>query len=71
MPSPVMVISGTRKGIGKFLSEQYVSKGWRVIGCSRSEPDWNLDGYRHVCTDVADERGVRGFLQVFGNKKVA
>ena len=59
MSKPVMVISGTRKGIGKFLSERYVSRGWRVVGCSRREPDWNLEGYRHVCTDVADERRVR------------
>ena len=58
MSKPVMVISGTRKGIGKFLAERYVSNGWRVVGCSRAEPDWKLKEYRHLCLDVADERAV-------------
>ena len=59
MSKPVMVISGTRKGIGKFLAERYVSNGWRVVGCSRAEPDWKLKEYRHLCLDVADERAVQ------------
>ncbi len=59
MSKPVMVISGARKGIGKFLTERYLSNGWNVVGCSRSKPDWSLVGYRHFCTDVSDERGVK------------
>jgi len=59
MSERVMLISGTRKGIGKFLAEHYVSLGWRVVGCSREEPEWKLDGYRHFCIDVANESGVR------------
>ena len=64
MPKPVMVISGSRKGIGRFLADRYVSSGWRVVGCSRKEPDWNLKEYRHHCLDVADERAVK---QLFAN----
>jgi 3-oxoacyl-[acyl-carrier protein] reductase len=59
MSKPVMVISGTRKGIGHFLAEHYVSSGWSVVGCSRKEPNWKLKGYRHLCLDVADERAVK------------
>ena len=59
MGKPVMVVSGSRKGIGRYLVEHYVSKGWRVIGCSRKEPDWELKEYRHLCTDVSDEHGVK------------
>lgn len=64
MDAPITLITGTRKGIGKFLAEYYVGKGHRVIGCSRIEPDWSLEGYRHYVTDVSDEPTVR---QVFAN----
>jgi 3-oxoacyl-[acyl-carrier protein] reductase len=59
MDNPVTVISGTRKGIGRFLAEHYVRLGHRVIGCSRGEIDWTLDGYAHYIADVADERAVK------------
>ena len=55
---PVTLITGTRKGIGKFLAEHYVRAGHVVVGCSRESPDWTLDGYEHVCADVADEKAV-------------
>jgi 3-oxoacyl-[acyl-carrier protein] reductase len=58
----VMVISGARKGIGRFLTERYLASGWKVMGCSRSECDLVHPNYRHVCTDVADENGVRALF---------
>jgi 3-oxoacyl-[acyl-carrier protein] reductase len=59
MDAPVSLITGSRKGIGRFLAEHYVRLGHRVVGCSRSRPDWELDGYLHYETDVADEASVR------------
>jgi 3-oxoacyl-[acyl-carrier protein] reductase len=56
---PITLITGTRKGIGKYLSEHYVKKGHLVIGCSRYEPDWVLEGYEHFLVDVSDENGVK------------
>jgi 3-oxoacyl-[acyl-carrier protein] reductase len=55
----IMLITGTRKGIGKYLSEYYAARGFHVIGCSRAAPDWNLDHYEHFCIDVCDEPGVK------------
>ncbi len=55
----VILITGTRKGIGRFLAHYYVSKGVEVIGCSRNEADYNLEHYRHFCLDVADEANVK------------
>lgn len=37
--APVTLITGTRKGIGKFLVEHYVARGHQVVGCSRSDID--------------------------------
>lgn len=59
MPSPVTLITGTRKGIGRFLAEHYVRQGHQVVGCSRGEADFSLEGYSHHVVDVSDEQGVR------------
>lgn len=59
MSRPTLVITGARKGIGRFLAEHYLAAGWRVLGCSRGESDLAVEGYRHVCLDVGDEAAVR------------
>lgn len=59
MERPVTVITGTRKGIGRCLAEHYVRRGHVVIGCSRQESDWTLDGYEHVVADVSEEEPAR------------
>lgn len=55
MPAPVTLITGTRTGIGRYLVEHYVRLGHQVVGCSRGEIDWRLDGYTHYVADVTDE----------------
>ena len=59
MPDVVTLVTGTRKGIGKALAEHYVRAGHCVVGCSRTEVDWTLEGYAHHRADVADERAVK------------
>ncbi len=57
--SRTMVISGTRKGIGRFLVDYYAAREFMVAGCSRGPVDFELPNYRHYCLDVADESAVR------------
>jgi 3-oxoacyl-[acyl-carrier protein] reductase len=57
-----MLISGARKGIGRFLAEHYLQRGYRVVGCSRQPADWEAAGYLHYCADVRDEASVRQLL---------
>lgn len=59
---PVMVITGSRKGIGRYLAEYYCGRGFSVVGCSRSPVDFELEGYEHHCLDVADEAGVKAMF---------
>lgn len=59
MDNQVMLITGTRKGIGKFLAQYYVHRGFQVIGCSRGEADFELENYQHFCSDVSDEKKVK------------
>jgi 3-oxoacyl-[acyl-carrier protein] reductase len=58
----VVLVTGSRKGIGRFLVEHFVRRGALVEGCSREQPDWELDGYTHHRTDVSDEDQVREML---------
>lgn len=53
-----IVITGTRKGIGKALAEHYLAEGWRVAGCSRGEAGIEHKDYRHFSLDVSDEDAV-------------
>ena len=52
------MITGTRKGIGKELSEYYLNNGDIVIGCSRGEKTITHKNYRHFELDVSDEKAV-------------
>lgn len=57
-----MVITGTRKGIGRWLAEYYLKKGYRVYGCSRQAGDLKVEGYRHFRLDIADEARVKSLF---------
>ena len=52
----VAVITGTRKGIGRFLVDHYLAQGYRVAGCSRGPMGEHIDNYLHYELDVSDER---------------
>jgi 3-oxoacyl-[acyl-carrier protein] reductase len=52
---PVTLVTGARKGIGRFLAEHYLSSGHLVVGCSRMDSDLHRDGYSHHCVDVTNE----------------
>ena len=59
MNKTIMLITGTRKGIGRHLVEHYISKGFYVIGCSRGDIDRSIKNYRHFCVDVSNEPAVK------------
>jgi 3-oxoacyl-[acyl-carrier protein] reductase len=59
----VMVVTGSRKGIGRYLVEYYCDHGFQVMGCSRESSDFNHTNYTHFCVDVADEVGVKKMFQ--------
>ncbi len=62
MDRPITLITGTRKGIGRFLAEYYVKHGHHVIGCSRGDTELLIDGYTHNVADVSDEKAVKEIL---------
>ena len=57
--SKVVLITGTRKGIGRYLAGHYVERGFQVIGCSRGPFDCELKNYQHFRLDISDEGKVK------------
>lgn len=51
-----IVITGTRKGLGKAIAEYYLAQGHTVIGCSRQSSSVEHESYHHYELDVADEK---------------
>lgn len=58
-----IVITGTRKGIGRYLAETFLDRGWRVVGCSRGASDLDHADYVHYELDVSDEKAVVSMMQ--------
>jgi 3-oxoacyl-[acyl-carrier protein] reductase len=68
--SPVALVTGARKGIGRHLAEHLVRSGYRVIGCGRPAEGWTAEGFEYVQADVTDEASVvalvRGISKSYG-----
>lgn len=66
----IIIITGTRKGIGRYLAEQYLEEGDIVYGCSRRICDIEHPNYHHTRLDVSDEAEVVSFVRnVYKNHK--
>ena len=57
--NPVMLITGTTRGIGQCLTKHYTNCGYNVIGCSRNETSYKSANYRHFCLDISEEASVK------------
>jgi 3-oxoacyl-[acyl-carrier protein] reductase len=65
----VMLITGTRKGIGKYLVDYYIERGWIIYGCSREPADFTWDNYYHFCLNVSDEEKVKAMFAEIGRRE--
>ncbi len=62
----IIIITGTRKGLGNLLSNYFLNQGDIVYGCSRKAVTIDNDSYTHFCLDVSDEQAVINMVrQVF------
>jgi 3-oxoacyl-[acyl-carrier protein] reductase len=65
-----IVITGTRKGLGKAMATHFLEQGWLVAGCSRGKSSIEHSSYHHYSLDVSDEEEVaamvRGFAKACG-----
>lgn len=58
----VVLITGSSRGIGRFLVEHFLQRGALVEGCARRAVDWELPGYTHHQVDVSNEGQVKAML---------
>jgi 3-oxoacyl-[acyl-carrier protein] reductase len=67
MPQTI-IVTGSRKGIGRFLVEYYIKLGFNVVGCSRSESNFIHEKYLHVICDVSIENSAKQVIKEAINK---
>lgn len=65
---PVLVITGTSRGIGHHLAEHYLAQNWVVAGCSRSQTNIVHKNYHHTEVDVTDEKQVVAWIKSVARK---
>lgn len=66
--TPVMLVTGARKGIGRSLAERFTGRGFEVVGCSREESDLATAGYTHIRADVTEEKEVVALISEIGRR---
>ena len=59
----IIVITGTRKGIGKDLSEHYLKQNHIICGCSRGKASIEHSNYRHFELNISDEKAVTSMIR--------
>ena len=63
-----ILVTGNRKGIGRYLTEHYLNSGFNVIGCSRNKSDLVHNNYLHIECDVSNEISVKNVVKIGINK---
>lgn len=64
-----IIISGTSRGIGSYLSNHYLAKGFYVVGCSRNIVTVDNPNYKHYCLEISDENQVSQMVKQVRKEK--
>ncbi|MBV6752977.1 SDR family oxidoreductase [Pseudomonas chlororaphis] len=59
----IILLTGTRKGVGKDVALYFLQRGDQVVGCSRGESSIEHERYTHFCLDLNDARAVRQMVK--------
>ena len=54
----IVLVTGSSRGIGRFIVEYYCLLSYVVIGCSRSESNFLHPNYYHTCLDISNEKDI-------------
>lgn len=58
----VVIITGTRTGVGRALAEIFLKKNFVVYGCSRLQTDLKNENYNHRILDITNMSGVTAWV---------
>ncbi len=62
MTAKNILITGSSRGLGKALAENFIEQGYQVFGCSRSQGEISASGYHHTQLDIADSDQVSSYF---------
>ncbi len=65
---PLVVITGSSRGLGKALALFFLKKNYIVVGSSRGESDIQGKNYHHYKLDIGNESSVRSWVREIKNK---
>ena len=65
---PVIIITGTSKGIGQGMAHHFLALGFRIAGCSRGSATIEHENYHHTAVDIGDEGQVRSWVRSVKNQ---
>jgi 3-oxoacyl-[acyl-carrier protein] reductase len=70
MENKIIIVTGSRKGLGYDLCNYFLNQGSIVYGCSRRSSSIEHPNYTHFSVDVADEKAVINMVrQIYKNHK--
>lgn len=58
-----LMVTGSSRGLGRAITEHFLSTGIQVIGCSRQPSDLSHPNYKHFCLDVSSEADVKNMFK--------
>ena len=58
-----LMVTGSSRGLGRAITEHFLSTGIQVIGCSRQPSDLSHPNYKHFCLDVSKEIDVKNMFK--------
>lgn len=61
--NPITFITGTSRGIGRYLAEYYADNNHIVIGCSRGNTDLERENYTHFQADLKNEKDITAIFK--------
>jgi 3-oxoacyl-[acyl-carrier protein] reductase len=64
----VVVITGTSKGIGEYLTRRFLDDGAIVEGCARSPAEWTHERFQHSLCDVTDPKALDQWFFEIGQR---
>lgn len=69
-PFKSLLITGTSRGLGKLLAEEYLKEGNLVFGCSRSTSSISHDFYHHFEIDIGNEDDIVSMFKQISSFKI-